>query len=192
MFPAVTRTLVQVWSCRNLKSAGWWLTVDYSVRCYSSGDPAVIDPEYAKILTRVTAFAVFYSLGIPMLFFYLAHRFRHCIACSTEGERMRHRALGWMYESFRAGREWWLVAELLRVLLLTSAIGFLAESCWMKIFVANLISFVFLVVFLFLVLLMFMLMLMPMPILMFMLCSCKFYVVLAYNVHTIHIVRKIL
>ena len=38
--------------------------------------------------------------------------------------------------------------EMLRVLLLTSTIGFVATSCHWKVFIAQLISFVFIVVFL--------------------------------------------
>ena len=41
-----------------------------------------------------------------------------------------------------------LCAEMVRVLLLTSCVGFLAMTCWMKIFVAQFISVVFMVLFL--------------------------------------------
>ena len=103
VFPAVTRTLVQIGSCLDLGSAGWWLTVDFSVRCYDATQEK--DKDYAEILPHVVGFAAIYSIGIPLAFFYLVHRYRRCSACITEGDRMRHRALSWMYEPFRLGYE---------------------------------------------------------------------------------------
>ena len=144
VFPAVTRTLVQFFSCRPLGSAGSWLTVDYSVRCRG---PDKADQAYKEAAPWVAIFAVVYSLGIPALFGFLVHRYSHSGELASDADKLHHRALGWMWTPFRPGREWWLWVEMLRVLLLTSAIGFLAETCWMKLAVALFIAFFFIIIF---------------------------------------------
>ena len=52
--------------------------------------------------------AVFYSVGIPLFFVYLVHRFKHI---GKGGDKVVEGALGWMYEPYRPGKEWWLGAE---------------------------------------------------------------------------------
>ena len=49
---------------------------------------------------------------------------------------------------YRNGKEWWLVGETLRILLLTSCVGFISRSCYVKMLVAQIIALVFLVLFL--------------------------------------------
>ena len=53
-----------------------------------------------------------------------------------------------MYDPFRAGKEWWSGVEMLRVLILSSTIGMVVRTCWMKMLFALAISLVFLLVFL--------------------------------------------
>ena len=43
------------------------------------------------------------------------------------------------YEPYRSGREWWLLADFIRILLLTSCVGFMARTCYMKLLAALLI-----------------------------------------------------
>ena len=49
-------------------------------------------------------------------------------------------------EPYRAGYEWYMPAELVRILLLTSTIGWLSRSCYVKMLVAQILSLGFLVV----------------------------------------------
>ena len=55
---------------------------------------------------------------------------------------------GRMYDPFRVGKEWWHICELLRLLLLTSCVGFFSRSCYIKLLVALIIALAFLVIFL--------------------------------------------
>ena len=50
-------------------------------------------------------------------------------------------------EPFRAGKEWWMACELLRLVVLTSAIGWMAKQCWMKVLAANIVALFFVLVF---------------------------------------------
>ena len=52
-----------------------------------------------------------------------------------------------MYEPYRDGKEWWLCVEMVRILLLSSCVGFLARSCYMKILAAQVIGLAFLILF---------------------------------------------
>ena len=51
------------------------------------------------------------------------------------------------YQPFRRGKEFWVCIELLRVLLLTSMMGFVSIHCAMKELAALLVSMVFLLIF---------------------------------------------
>ena len=51
-------------------------------------------------------------------------------------------------EPYRLGYEWWLPAETIRILILTSMVGFISRSCWIKMLVAQIISVAFLALFL--------------------------------------------
>ena len=55
-----------------------------------------------------------------------------------------------MYAPYRSGYEFWLPVETVRILLLTSTVGFISKSCYMKLLMANLLSLVFLCTFLWL------------------------------------------
>ena len=81
--------------------------------------------------------AILFSFGIPFLFYFLVRRYQ---ALGKHGDKVVHEAIGWCYEPFRAGCEWWLLAEMLRVLLLTSTIGFISHSCYIKLLMAQLIA----------------------------------------------------
>merc|ERR1711964_594099 len=65
------------------------------------------------------------------------------------GDKVVSRALSWMYAPLRHGCEWWLPAEMIRVLILTSTVGFFARTCWMKAFFAQVISIIYLAIFLY-------------------------------------------
>ena len=142
VYPLLTRTLLQFFTCRKLEAPidspnGLWLEADYSLECYT--------PQYKAIAPIVAIFAFLYSFGIPAIFLGLILRFKER---GRAGEEKIERALGWIYRPFRQGREWWRVVEMLRVLFLTSCVGFLASRCWMKLLAAQVIAHSFLVVFL--------------------------------------------
>ena len=108
-----------------------------SVECHT--------PRYNRIRWIVGTFAFLFAFGIPALFAYLVFHFKpHAQA----GDKVVKSALGWMYLPFKDGSEWWLVLELLRILLLTSAVGWVATTCWMKILGAQLMALAFWVIFL--------------------------------------------
>ena len=106
-----------------------------------------MEADYEQYFPWILASSVLYSIGTPAIFGYLLYRFKEH---GRKGDKVVDRALGWMYEPFRPGKEWWLIAEMVRILLLTSTIGFVAESdhCWMKILCAQVIALAFLVLFL--------------------------------------------
>ena len=119
LYPLITRVLFQYFSCRDLGSAGSWLEADHAVDCKSK--------EYTGFVPIVAGFAVFWSVGVPALFLYLVHNFHHH---GKAGDKVVRGSIAWMYDPFRAGKEWWLAAELIRLVLLTSAVGWMAERCW--------------------------------------------------------------
>ena len=53
------------------------------------------------------------------------------------------------YSPFRAGYEWWLPLDMVRILILTSWMGFVSKACYMKVLMSQMISLVFLVLFLY-------------------------------------------
>ena len=91
IYPVCARTLLQFNTCRDLGAAGWWLEVDYRIRCFDADGKA--DPDYEATRAWVVIVGVLYAVGCPAAFFYLAHRYRH--------DASRHHELGWMLHPFR-------------------------------------------------------------------------------------------
>ena len=60
----------------------------------------------------VAVMATFYSLGVPLLFMILVYKFKY--HATQGGDKVVHRALGWMFAPFKNGKEWWLGAEYVR------------------------------------------------------------------------------
>ena len=120
--------------------------VSDSVKC---GEESATNTEYteryASFMPLAGIFAIVYSAGVPYLFHYLVRRFKNL---GKAGDRVVQSSLGWMYEPFRDGKEWWLSAECVRILLLTSTVGIMARDCWMKFLVVIILSTIFLMVFL--------------------------------------------
>ena len=54
----------------------------------------------------------------------------------------------WQYSPFRAGYEWWLPLDMVRILILTSWMGFVSKACYIKVLMSQMIALVFLVLFL--------------------------------------------
>ena len=85
LFPTISRTLLQFFSCRKLGSAGRWLEAsNYAVYCDG--------PQYEAYAPYVLAAGVFYSCGIPLTFYYLVKRFKRQ---GQEGDKVVASALGW-------------------------------------------------------------------------------------------------
>ena len=118
------RVLFQYATCRNLQTGpdggeGWWLESDYSVECYTD--------QYWTWVPVVTISALVFAFGVPALFGYLLYHYKDL---GKAGDPVIQKSLGWMYEPYRDGKEWWLCVEMVRILLLSSCVGFLARSCW--------------------------------------------------------------
>ena len=173
LYPSITRTLLQFATCRDLGSAGFFLEADCtsltpnslleflilrslttallahtsdSVQCSFAGNPTNdAMRRYDKYKPHVSFFAFAFSLGIPMSFLFLVYKFKRR---GKMGDEQVINALAWIYSPLRDGKEWWYVAEQLRILALSSTIGFVASECWMKTLSALLIALAFLVVFL--------------------------------------------
>ena len=93
----------------------------------------------------VACVAIIYSLGTPLFFYLLVRRFQDR---GESGDKVVASALGWIYRPFKEGKAWWFPCEMLRVLLLSATIGFLARTCWTKLLLALFIAFIFFTVFL--------------------------------------------
>ena len=104
------------------------------------------DARYRSYFTFVGVAAAVWAVAVPVLFIWLLHRFEDR---GHAGDKVVRDALGWAYEPFRYGKSWWLIAEMIRTLILTSTIGFMSSSCHVKLLVALIISFVFTTVFVF-------------------------------------------
>ena len=128
----------QLFTCHNLGSAGDWLEADYSTSCSLY--------RYKVYRPWTGAGALLYSIGVPVMFYVLVQKFQER---GKKGDAVVQAAISWMYEPYRAGYEWWLPVETLRILLLTSTIGFLSESCYVKMLLAQIIAFSFFTLFLY-------------------------------------------
>ena len=88
LFPIITRTLFQYFTCRNLRAAGTWLEADMSVNCESE--------KYKRYSPFVGVFAVLWACGVPVLFLCLVNRFEHH---GKAGDKVVEAAIGWMCTS---------------------------------------------------------------------------------------------
>ena len=68
IYPNVTRILLQYATCRHLGKAGWWLEASYSIECHVDS--------YNAYLPMAIGMGALYSLGWPVLSFYLVKRFQ--------------------------------------------------------------------------------------------------------------------
>ena len=110
-------------------AAGRWLEVSYGVSCDSD--------RYNAYVTGTAVTALLYSVGIPGAFYVLIRRFEDQ---GKRGDKVVQSALGPFYEPYRVGCEWWLIAEMGRILVLTSTVGFLSKSCHVKMMVAQMMG----------------------------------------------------
>ena len=69
----------------------------------ADGTSGYVD-RYEKHIVLVGVFAALYSFGVPLFFFFLVNKFKKH---GKGGDQVVRGALGWMYEPFRSGREWW-------------------------------------------------------------------------------------
>ena len=100
IYPVVTRTLLAFFGCHNLGSAGLFLYSAYEVECYTE--------RWFAYLPWVTLAAIVFSIGIPAGFLFLILKFKDR---GKAGDRSVQKAIGWLYEPFRAEKEWWVAAE---------------------------------------------------------------------------------
>ena len=121
-FPVCSRTVLQIFRCRELGNAGFFLEADYSLRCY--------DSRWNAWMVLAAPAVLLYAVGIPLGFWLLVRRFKRLGKLDDPDVK---RMIGWMYRPFREGKEYWLAVELIRKLILTACIGFMARSCHYKL-----------------------------------------------------------
>ena len=128
--PMVCRTLFGFFSCRDLGEAGFWLESDHRVLCkHLENGENIWDERYSKYHGFVSFAAFVWGICVPLLFFVLIRKYE---LHGLRGDKLVHRALGWMYQPYLMGRSFWLPLEMCRIMMLCSFIGFLAYRCWMK------------------------------------------------------------
>ena len=88
--------------------------------------------------------SILYCFGIPYFFWWIVRRYKKKKMLDDESIQ---RIIGWMHRPYKKGREWFLSVELLRKLILTSWIGFMARSCHYKLLMSQLVSFAFILLF---------------------------------------------
>ena len=96
--------------------------MDYSISCNSK--------EYKSRTFIIGLAATMYASCIPAIFIFFMHMYKtkHDFVQSKRAQK----ALAWMHIPFRYGYSWWLCCEMIRVLILSSWIGFTGQKCWTK------------------------------------------------------------
>ena len=100
IYPLVTRTLWQFYTCQDLGKAGSWLEVSYDIQCTpgldGEGNPTLKDPTletYQSYSQWVWAPAVLFGFGVPILFHYLVRRYK---VHGKSGDKVVASALEWL------------------------------------------------------------------------------------------------
>ena len=93
IFPTITRTLLQYFTCHELKTPidsddGRWLEASYEIECGTDA--------YNAYLPLAALFGGIYSLGVPLIFYYLVKRFQEY---GMRGDKVVQKAIGWMCPS---------------------------------------------------------------------------------------------
>ena len=83
LYPTITRTLLQLASCRDLGEAGSWMESDYNVRCYTT--------KYFSFVPLMAAGVVLFAVGVPAGFMFLC---KHYKDLGKAGDIVVVRALG--------------------------------------------------------------------------------------------------
>jgi len=84
LYPSITRTLFQFFTCRTLGPDAW-LEADYGVNCNGA--------EYNAYYSWVGVSAFTYAIGVPAFFVYLVRRFKYR---GKQGDKVIQSAIGWM------------------------------------------------------------------------------------------------
>ena len=76
---------------------------DYSIECY--------DERYRYWSGPIGIISIVYVTGVPAFFAWLVYRFaRH----GREGDNRVQSAIGFLYEPFRLGKEWWMPVKIMQ------------------------------------------------------------------------------
>ena len=119
-YPSVSRTILQIFRCRELgtpSSSQMFLEADLKTICY--------DQRWRNYLALAIPAIVFYCCGIPFFFYWIVRRYKKKKKMDDENIK---RIIGWMHRPLRPGCEYFMSVELLRKLILTGCIGFMARS----------------------------------------------------------------
>ena len=90
--------------------------------------------DYTAWFPVVAVFTLVYAIGTPIFFTLLVQWYRER---GEKGEQRVQTALGWIYEPYKHGCDFWFGLEMLRVTLLSSLIGFFATACWPAMILRN-------------------------------------------------------
>lgn len=101
--------MLSAYKCRDLGATGTYLRADYSVDCDSDS--------YSSLVVVATLGTVLYPIGIPLLFYHVIRNRAHKLLNNPARLLYENFALEWMYYE---------VYDLLRKLLLTSIMPFVA------------------------------------------------------------------
>jgi hypothetical protein len=120
----VTRMVFQYFDCERIGPAGPWskafLRADYAIQCQEGG---VNIPAYNLFMPSVIFILIFYTMLLPIsLGAYLGYNRKDLYDADV------YVKLGWMYERFTRGSEWWEVHEMIRKMLLTGLIVFYPQN----------------------------------------------------------------
>ena len=83
------------------------------------------DGQWSAFLVLAIPCAFIYALGIPLFFYLLIRKYKREGRLNDPDVK---RMVGWLHEPFREGCEYWMSVEIIRKLLLTSCVGFMAQS----------------------------------------------------------------
>ena len=83
--------LLQFYTCHELGSSGAWLEASYSVRCRDKDGK--MDDTYGAYVYTTGLAAAFYSIGVPLMFFWVVRAFQDR---GKRGDMVVRGAIGWM------------------------------------------------------------------------------------------------
>ena len=123
IYPAVSRVVLESVNCRTLDNGRKYLVTDFTIDCQS--------PYYLHHMYMIVPALALYPIGIPLMFFLLL-KFRRNVHPWDDN-------LSFLYKAYRKQYWWFEIYELLRKLLLTGLIIFIAAGTATQIAIACII-----------------------------------------------------
>lgn len=110
----ISRTLFQWFNCRQIGNRSF-VRVDFKVECYSS--------RHRTYMLLVVPLVLLFCLGLPLIVAVFLFMNRKHLHSPNVKSRM-----GWLYNRYTVGSEWWDIHELVRKLILCCALLFFDEA----------------------------------------------------------------